>query len=232
MISKTIRLVNPAVNRIYVPALTASSTPATIDWGDGATESYDAANAITHDYDTGGEKTVSIYGATSIKERAFESRTTFPAACRYKISTTGVSLTELSFYYGGFEEITIDNVDIPAESLWYCATIEVNAPNAKTIGAYAFKNTGRLTTLSIPCVEEIGNNAFEGCVNLTGLTVPVSCTSIGEAAFSGCNSMGTMNYGGTMAQWALVTLGNNWNYTWGSAGTPKYVFCTDGRVTV
>lgn len=232
MISKTIRLVNPAVNRIYVPALTASSTPATIDWGDGATESYDAANAITHDYDTGGEKTVSIYGATSIKERAFESRTTFPGACRYKISTTGVSLTELSFYYGGFEEITIDNVDIPAESLWYCATIEVNAPNAKTIGAYAFKNTAGLTTLSIPCVEEIGNNAFEGCVNLTGLTVPVSCTSIGEAAFSGCNSMGTMNYGGTMAQWALVTLGNNWNYTSGSAGTPKYVVCTDGRVTV
>lgn len=38
-------------------------------------------------------------------------------------------------------------------------------------------------------VTSIGNSAFTGCSNLTGVTIPSSVTSIGSNAFSGCSSM-------------------------------------------
>ena len=42
-------------------------------------------------------------------------------------------------------------------------------------------------------VTQIGDRAFEGCDNLTGMTLPSTVTSIGEYAFAGCSSLGAPN---------------------------------------
>ena len=42
-------------------------------------------------------------------------------------------------------------------------------------------------------VTQIGDHAFDGCDNLTGMTLPSTVTSIGEYAFAGCSSLGAPN---------------------------------------
>lgn len=56
----------------------------------------------------------------------------------------------------------------------------------KTIGANAFRNIDRLTTVTVPeGVEEIGDRAFWYCENLKEITLPGSLRKIGESAFAG-----------------------------------------------
>ncbi len=63
-----------------------------------------------------------------------------------------------------------------------------------TLGGYpvkfieyaAFKGNGAVTSVTIPnTVEEIGDNAFENCVNLTQLNLPDTLTSIGYGILTG-----------------------------------------------
>jgi hypothetical protein len=42
-------------------------------------------------------------------------------------------------------------------------------------------------------ITSIGNKAFNGCAELTSITIPDSVTSIGEYAFSGCKSLTSVN---------------------------------------
>jgi hypothetical protein len=57
-------------------------------------------------------------------------------------------------------------------------------PAGKT-GAFIIPN-------SVTC---IGNNAFEGCTNLTSVTIPDNVTSIGERAFQNCPSLTSVTIG-------------------------------------
>ena len=46
-----------------------------------------------------------------------------------------------------------------------------------------------METLRIPeYVTEIGGNAFEGCSNLSGVSLPPNIVKIGGTAFSGCKA--------------------------------------------
>ena len=57
----------------------------------------------------------------------------------------------------------------------------------------AFEGCSDLTTVTIPAsVKSIGSYAFSGCSGLTTITIPASVTSIGYAAFAGCNNLATM----------------------------------------
>ena len=57
-----------------------------------------------------------------------------------------------------------------------------------SIGYEAFNGCTELTEITIPnSVTSIGSWAFSGCAGLTEITIPSSVTSIGGSAFNGCN---------------------------------------------
>ena len=58
------------------------------------------------------------------------------------------------------------------------------------LGYAAFNGCSELTSLTIPSnVTSIGESAFAGCSELTSLTIPSNVTSIGESAFAGCGGL-------------------------------------------
>ena len=58
------------------------------------------------------------------------------------------------------------------------------------IGANAFQGCGNLTSITIPnSVTSIEGNTFSGCTSLTSVIIPNSVTSIGSSAFWGCKSL-------------------------------------------
>ncbi|EAX95211.1 surface antigen BspA-like [Trichomonas vaginalis G3] len=61
----------------------------------------------------------------------------------------------------------------------------------KYIEKSAFIGCSALQAILIPdgSVVEIGKNAFEGCVNLRHINLPLSVTKIGEDAFKGCEKL-------------------------------------------
>ena len=57
-----------------------------------------------------------------------------------------------------------------------------------SIGGWAFKDCGSLSTIVIPSsVTSIGDSAFYGCDSLSEIVIPSSVTSIGDWTFNGCN---------------------------------------------
>jgi hypothetical protein len=86
------------------------------------------------------------------------------------------------------------------------------------------------TSYSVPStVTAIGDFAFFSYNKLTAVVLPSSLTSIGDEAFYSCEKLATMNYNDTQAQWAKVTLGDNWHK---SCTLLTAVTCTDGSVTL
>ncbi len=61
---------------------------------------------------------------------------------------------------------------------------------AKSIGANAFEECRKLTTVALPdSIESIGANAFEDCASLTEITIPESMTSIEQYTFNRCTGL-------------------------------------------
>ena len=60
----------------------------------------------------------------------------------------------------------------------------------KSVGAYAFRNSAVLTSVTLPAgVQTIGEAAFNDCAALTSVTLPEGLTTIGKYAFSGCSAL-------------------------------------------
>lgn len=65
---------------------------------------------------------------------------------------------------------------------------------------------------------------FQGSSNLKSVTIGTDVKVIGRLALCGCESLETINYGGTKAQWNAIKKGDNWNYMTGSF----IILCADG----
>ena len=70
--------------------------------------------------------------------------------------------------------------------------------------------------------------AFLDCESLEEIIVGNSVTSVEERAFSRCESLFSITYQGTIAQWKKIELGNGWN----DDIPAKVVHCTDGDVKI
>ena len=62
----------------------------------------------------------------------------------------------------------------------------------------------------------------------TSVTIPDSVTSIGSDAFSGCTSLESVRFEGTVAEWNAVYKGSQWN----DYSPFTEVKCSDGVVEV
>ena len=70
------------------------------------------------------------------------------------------------------------------------------ASSVKTIGNNAFYQCTALKTVTFEGesqLTEIGGDAFEGCVLLSGVTLPETLTTIGNEAFNGCRALTSIN---------------------------------------
>ena len=98
-----------------------------------------------------------------------------------------------------------------------------------SIGKKAFAFCYPLTSITIPdSVKSIGWNAFLDYEPLKEICIPNSVTSIGRHAFDGCDSLLSIAYQGTIAQWKKIKLG----YFWKTPIPTAILHCTDGDVKV
>lgn len=105
-------------------------------------------------------------------------------------SSTSVSNSSSSYVFAG---TGLTSISIPA--------------TVKGLGAYAFQNCGALTSVVFEGADEgigslltIGNYAFDGCTELTGITIPASVTTLGSYAFRGCAKITEMTVPETVAK--------------------------------
>ena len=82
-------------------------------------------------------------------------------------------------------------------------TVNINGNNL-VIGNNAFKNLSTINNISLSNVLSIGNSCFEGCSDLTSISIPSTCSSIGSNAFKGCSNLATVAINGSN-----ITIGDN-----------------------
>ena len=85
--------------------------------------------------------------------------------------------------------------------------LNIDIPEGVTgIGDRAFeKATSNLKSVTIPdSVTYIGNAAFQDCRYIQRVTIPSSVTSIGYNAFLWCESLTSVIYTGTLADWCAI----------------------------
>ena len=120
---------------------------------------------------------------TEIPTKAFEKTGIREITLPYGITTIGISAFENSTSLSKFNVITSNGKYVGAEGAGYSTL--------KKIGDYAFRYTA-LEKFVFPTLEsgslELGANLFEGCFNLTDLTISASVSNIG-AALNGAPSL-------------------------------------------
>ncbi len=90
----------------------------------------------------------------------------------------------------------------------------VTVESLSEIANNAFKSAGPALKGDI-IIEEgvttIGTSAFEGCTNITSVSIPSTVTEIKSKAFENCKALKTININMTEEEWKAVTKGSNWN---------------------
>lgn len=119
--------------------------------------------------------------------------------------------------------------EIPEKAFEGASLLGITLPNSLvSIKTKAFYSTLSLKKIVIPDnVRIIEAEVFYDCGYLVEITLPASLTNIGEYAFSGCDKLETVKYGGTKAQWealkANISDGND-------KLTGAKIICSDGII--
>ena len=111
-----------------------------------------------------------------------------------------------SKYYRVMDESTV-SLMADNEGTLYCGDMVI--PDSVTYAGTTFAVTGiesnafdgcyELTSITIPnTVETIGEQAFQGCTGLTSVTLGSGVTNIGAKAFNYCNALETVKCVGTV----------------------------------
>ena len=154
-------------------------------------------------YGCSGLTTVTIpTSVTSIGDYAFQG---CGGLTSVTIPTSVTSIGEGAFVScSGLTSITVESGNTVYDSHGNCNAIiktttntliagcmNTVIPNSVTsIGNYAFRECGGLTSVTIPnSVTSIGSHAFWSCTGLTSVTIGSSVTSIGNDAFGYCNRL-------------------------------------------
>ncbi|MCL2722603.1 MAG: leucine-rich repeat domain-containing protein [Treponema sp.] len=126
-----------------------------------------------------------VHGQTVIGGPWISGPTFTVTATLYDNGTLRISGT------GSMSSYTTGNV--PWRSYAYSITNVVIEDGVAFIGNNAFNGCVNLTSVTIPnSVTYIGDWAFENCPNLTSVTIPNNVTTIGASAFSGCTGLTSM----------------------------------------
>ena len=76
-------------------------------------------------------------------------------------------------------------------------------------------------------VVYIAGQAFQGCVSLESVVIPLSIAFMEGTPFKNCTAIKTITYKGTKDQWDNMSRYENWN-----ENTGEYILvCTDGTFT-
>lgn len=117
--------------------------------------------------------------------------------------------------------------EIPENSFTGASLLGITLPNSlESIKTKAFYSTFSLKKIVIPDnVRIIEAEVFYDCCYLVEITLPASLTNIGEYAFSGCDKLETVKYGGTQAQWVQIKIDD-----YNDKLTGAKIICSDGII--
>jgi hypothetical protein len=118
---------------------------------------------------------------TGIEDYAFFYNTNVTSIV---IPASITNITDLAFY----ECSSLTTISVATSNLVYSSVAGILFnKNQTALIAYPEVLTGGYP---IPTgVASIGDSAFEGCTNLTSVTIPASVTNIGQAPFEGCSAL-------------------------------------------
>ena len=138
------------------------------------------------------------------------------------------SVTSIGFYAfrncSSLESISFHDgiVEIGEGAFIGCSSLSsIDIPDSVAlIRDYAFENCLSLSSVTITS-RYIGAYAFRGCSSLTSVTISENVTSIRSQAFSCSNII----YSGSISDWNLINLADNWNTASGIT-----IQCSDGII--
>ena len=106
---------------------------------------------------------------------------------------------------------SLENIAVSAENAYYKALDgSLYTKDGKKLIKYAIAKPNE--TFKIPDeVEIIGANAFFMCRSLTSIEIPAGVIAIRDKAFSSCDKLVQICYGGSRDSWDSITKGEDWD---------------------
>ena len=158
-------------------------------------------------------KNVSYIGKKAFEENANITSVTFPASCDFVDN-------EAFAYCKKLRKVTFEgDADICKDTFRNCIilqSVEVKGSIREGIGAGAFANCQKLTTVKIRNDENdfwIGQYAFFNCYSLRSINIPSKCTEIYGEAFLNCFDLTSL----TIPKKTVISDENDGKYHFGYA---------------
>ena len=204
--------------------------------GTGATYDYTSHDSVFYQNDQIKEIVLSN-GITGLGDRLFyhcaNAKTVSLPATLTSIGDSAFAQEDAVIgYTAGLTSVTIPQAvtAIQSYAFYHTAITEVVVPaSVKIWGKYVFSDCTKLKTARVACYS-IGAFAFTRCTALSNLTISANCKTFGQNMLTYCESLKSITYEGTIAQWNAITKPSNWM----SSGKHFYndylqkIQCTDG----